>query len=172
MRADDVRFLYAYDRWATERVLDAWERADGTSPAVARVIGERGLAAIMVHTLGATERWRAFFASEPHPGRRENATGEPSPAALRRDWETEWERRAAWLDRLDDEAVAAPAYDPDDDPTDSVNGIPVWQLMVHVVNHGTQHRSEAASILTDAGASPGDLDLGDYAWERHRNTAR
>lgn len=170
MRADDLRFLYAYDRWATERVFDAWERLDGSSAAAARIIGERGLTAIMAHTLGAAERWRAFFAGEPHPGRREDAPREPAPAELRRDWETEWERRGAWLASLDDAAVVALLDDPDDDPDDPMNGIPVWQLMVHVVNHGTQHRSEAASILTNAGASPGDLDLVDYA--SLRNVAR
>src|SRR6266581_6770413 len=45
-------------------------------------------------------------------------------------------------------------------------GVPVWQLLVHVVNHGTQHRAEAAALLTAEGRSPGELDLFDYAEEQ------
>jgi uncharacterized damage-inducible protein DinB len=36
----------------------------------------------------------------------------------------------------------------------------VWQTLVHVVNHGTQHRSEVAAFLTSYGSSPGELDFG------------
>ena len=45
-------------------------------------------------------------------------------------------------------------------------GVPVWQMLVHVVNHGTQHRAEAAAILTAEGHSPGELDLFNYAEEQ------
>ena len=44
----------------------------------------------------------------------------------------------------------------------------MWQALLHVFNHGTQHRSEAAALLTDAGRSPGDLDLIDFAEEQAR----
>lgn len=43
------------------------------------------------------------------------------------------------------------------------DGAPYWQALAHVVNHGTQHRSEAAALLTAVGRSPGDLDMFDYA---------
>jgi uncharacterized damage-inducible protein DinB len=36
---------------------------------------------------------------------------------------------------------------------------PRWLVLAHVVNHGTQHRSELARYLTECGHSPGDLEL-------------
>ena len=52
----------------------------------------------------------------------------------------------------------------------STNGAPyeepLWQLLLHVVNHGTQHRSEAAALLTDLGHSPGNIDLIVYIREQ------
>ena len=61
MRADGIRFLFAYDRWATDRVLDV---LGGLDPAVwsrANAIGERGLGDILVHHLGTSQRWRIWL---------------------------------------------------------------------------------------------------------------
>jgi uncharacterized damage-inducible protein DinB len=43
-----------------------------------------------------------------------------------------------------------------EEPDDAV---PRWLILTHVVNHGTQHRSELARYFTVCGHSPGDLDL-------------
>ena len=42
-------------------------------------------------------------------------------------------------------------------------GVPVWQMLVHVVNHGTSSRSGG---LLPEGRSPGELDLINYAEEQ------
>jgi uncharacterized damage-inducible protein DinB len=42
----------------------------------------------------------------------------------------------------------------------------VWHLLLDTINHATQHRSEAAVLLTGYGQSPGDFDFGMFLNER------
>jgi uncharacterized damage-inducible protein DinB len=151
MRTDEVRYLFAYDRWATERLLAALDDVPDTLWSAVDAVGERGLGAILVHHLGASQRWRHGIQRddmEPEPER------EPllSIDELRRRWRDEWEAVDAWLPTLDDDSLAYVH-----------EGVAIWQMLAHVVNHGTQHRSEAALLLTQAGHSPGDLDMWDHA---------
>jgi uncharacterized damage-inducible protein DinB len=148
---DDIRYLFAYDRWATEKVLDAGARLPTRAWTAGDAVGERRLADILVHALGAHQRWRNGLAGT---GLRPRPEREPplSLADLREAWETEWTALDAWLATLDDGWLA----EEEDD-------IPRWWMLAHVVNHGTQHRSEAAALLTTAGHSPGDLDMIFYA---------
>ncbi len=151
MQADEVRFLFAYDRWATRRILAVLAGLDAEVWGRTHVVDERGLGGILVHQFGAAQRWRHSFqdtGEEPEPER------EPLPSIdeLRAAWEAEWAAVDAWLAEMSQGFV------------DYVHeGVPVWQMLVHVVNHGTQHRAEAAALLTAEGRSPGDLDLIDYA---------
>jgi len=154
MDADEVRFLFAYDRWATRRVLDVLDELDSDLWTRPNVVGDRGLGEILVHHLGASQRWRHGFqqtGEEPEPEL------EPLPTVdqLRRSWAAEWTVVDEWLPTVTDGFV-----------NDVHDGVPVWQMLVHVVNHGTQHRAEAAALLTAQGRSPGDLDLFDFAEEQ------
>jgi uncharacterized damage-inducible protein DinB len=49
---------------------------------------------------------------------------------------------------------------------------PLWQMLLHQVNHATQHRSEAALMLTRFGHSPGPLDFLYYFDELGARDAR
>ena len=99
-------------------------------------------------------RWRnAWQGSDDKP--RPEIEPLLSPDALHTRWEAEWAALDAYLTGLSDHSANA-VWD----------GLPLWQTMAHVVNHGTQHRSEAAALLTEAGRSPGDLDLIDFLEEQ------
>ena len=153
MRILDVRYLFAYDRWATRRILAVIDGIGDDVWGATGVVGDRGLGAILVHHLGATQRWRNGLAEtglSPRPEREPL----PSPDALAAAWAAEWDALEQWLDTLTDAWL---------ERTDG--GVPFWQMLAHVVNHGTQHRSEAAALLTDAGRSPGDLDMIFFAEE-------
>jgi uncharacterized damage-inducible protein DinB len=154
MQLADVRFLFDYDRWATRRVLEATVGVDEATWAAENAIDKRGLGGILVHQLGAHQRWRHGLSGSPEEPRPER---EPLPtiADLRARWEREWPDLDAWIDGLDDAGVNV-----------IDEGIPYWQMLAHVVNHGTQHRAEAAALLTAVGHSPGDLDMIYFAEER------
>jgi uncharacterized damage-inducible protein DinB len=148
----DIRYLFAYDRWATTKVLDAAVGIDEATWTAPNAIGDRGLAGILVHALGAHQRWRHGLSGATGERPRPERDPLPSVEGLRAAWETEWQAMYAWLGSIDDATMA-----------ERIDGIPFWQALAHVVNHGTQHRSEAAALLTTTGHSPGDLDMADYA---------
>lgn len=155
MRLSEVRWLFGYDRWATERVLRAAQGCPDEVWSAPNVVGDRGLGGILVHALGAHQRWRHGW--ERLAGDRPRPEVGPLPTldALADAWVREWAEIDRYLGTLEDAAVER-----------ELDGMPLWQMMAHVVNHGTQHRSEAAALLTGIGHSPGDLDLIFYAAER------
>jgi uncharacterized damage-inducible protein DinB len=60
---------------------------------------------------------------------------------------------SAYLGSLDEAALAEVLRVSDDFSS------PRWLILMHLLNHATQHRTEMARYLTDRGHSPGDLDL-------------
>jgi uncharacterized damage-inducible protein DinB len=156
MRLDDIRYLFGYDRWATRRILAALDGIPEETWGATGVVGDRGLGAILVHQLGAHQRWRLGLGGDDEAAGRARPEREPLPAAetLAASWATEWAAMDAWMDTLDDAWLEQRDED-----------IPFWRMLAHLANHGTQHRSEAASLLTSIGRSPGDLDMIFYAVE-------
>ena len=152
---DAIRTLYAYNRWANGRLLDAAATID---PArfVAAEAGEPSIRDTLVHIAAAQELWRRRWLGES-PTQRWEPVEFPDVASLRRRWEREEDAGAAFIDQLraaDLDRIVA-YRNQRGEPW----AYPLWQQMLHQANHAQQHRSEAALLLTRAGASPGQLDL-------------
>jgi uncharacterized damage-inducible protein DinB len=151
MDVAETRYLFAYDRWATERVL---AQLDGVGPDVwgaEGVVGDRGLGSILVHMLGAHQRWRLAFEGSEERARPEGQPL-PAPAALRALWAAELDATDHFLGEITPGFLAHVH-----------EGLTASLMLQHLANHGTQHRSEAALLLTQAGRSPGELDLISFA---------
>jgi uncharacterized damage-inducible protein DinB len=157
MNQSDILTLYDYNYWATARVLNAAAQLTPdqfTAPAGSSHGSVRGA---LVHTLGAEMVWRLRCAEGISVSALPAETDYPTVESLREHWQDEEQKMRAYLSSLNDEALNRTVQ------YKTTKGVPhenvLWNLLVHVVNHGTQFRSEAAVALTAYGRSPGDLDL-------------
>jgi uncharacterized damage-inducible protein DinB len=161
MNKADISALIAYNFWANNRILTACERIS-TDEFTRDVVPDPGwgsLRGILVHTLDTEYGWRSVLQSQDASAILD-ATDFADVAALRARWGTE---QAAWFDYEAGLSVESLNAGYGDQPQ---RGPKVWQTIVHVATHGTQHRSEAAAILTGYGQSPGELDF-DLFLEEH-----
>ena len=165
MNREEILLLFDYGYWANERILNAAEnltRDQYTAAVTGLSMGSTH--ATLVHTLAAERIWRQRIVDGLSPMALLSEADAPTFEDLRRLWADEEAAMRAGLAGLTDEALAGRlAYR-------MTNGQPneetLWQLLAHLVNHGTQHRAEAAVALTAFGCSPGDIDLIVYMREK------
>ncbi len=160
MDKTEITLLFDYNAWADARLLQA---AAGLGPALFTApvealpkLSHRTLRDTLVHTLSAQWIWRNRCQGV-------SPTAVLSPAAfpdletLRARWQEEAGEMRRFLAGLDDGDLKRVIH------YTSTRGQPfentLWHILLHLVNHSTQHRSEAAVLLTEWGHSPGDLDL-------------
>lgn len=156
MRVDYFITLYDYNDWATQRIMRAAAPLSDAQLAAPAPHCHGSLRGTLVHTLSAEWIWRSRWqgTSPPAPLAEDEF---PTLAAIGARRHEEQRRLRDFLAALRDEDLArVVAYtDTRGQPMAEV----LWHLLAHVVNHGTQHRSEAAAMLTELGHSPGDLDM-------------
>ena len=165
MTAKDIRLLCDYNRWANARILEAASNLSGERFVASGAFPHGGLRGTLVHALFAEWIWRMRWLGTPPPhGYRFTMEEFPTVAALRARWTTEEAALMDFVGRLSDQTLTTEL-----EYTSTEGGRHrrvLWETMAHLVNHGTQHRSEAAAMLTALGLSPGDLDLIVYLNER------
>lgn len=174
MKVEDIKLVYEYNYWANKRILTACANVSQEKYVAANDVGNFGsLRATLVHTLDSEFGWFLVFQkyfvpadvvkAGSMPAAQEWAVAElteaelPTFDALKARWQDQERAMRTYLDSLAD-------ADMDGLVRYMVDGGIVrervlWHCLHHVANHSTQHRSEAAILLTSYGYSPGEMDF-------------
>lgn len=164
MSIDLVRDLYDYHRWANHRLFD--ETLKRGEDAVERDLGTHwsfpSVRRMFAHIYGADWLWLSRWkGTSPTSLPGADIT---SMTALRQRWDPLEAEQQAFVDGLGDADLARiiEYKNTEGKPFRA----PLGQLLPHVVNHATHHRSEIATMLTIISGSPRDTGMNTWSLVR------
>ncbi len=149
-----------YHAWATRRLVDAAAQLSAGDLERDFHTSDRSVVGTLTHLYGADRVWLARVEGDgtvPFP-ERENLT------TLRQEWPLLLNRWHALAAEQTQETLEAPIsyLDRRGNPYTS----PLWQIILQVVNHGSQHRGQVAGFLRAMGHTPPGTDLIFYYREK------
>ena len=156
MNIQDILLIYEYNYWASKKILTLSASVTQEQFLAPASFPYGGLRGTLVHILDAEWGWRGLFENQSF-GSDLNPDDFPSLQSIVDRSREEESAMRAYLVKLHDEDMESHVRYTTD--TGIKRDRILWHCLLHVVNHGTQHRSEAAALLTDYGHSPGDLDF-------------
>jgi uncharacterized damage-inducible protein DinB len=164
MKTTDILLLYDYNCWASARILSATLQVTPEEFAAGNTSSYGSLRGTLVHILSSEMIWRRRLQGEQMPTGLPREADFATPQLLHDACMAEETRMRAYLSSLGDSDLEQICQ------YKSTKGMPfqntIWHLLSHMLNHGTQHRAEAAAMLTDWGHSPGDVDMILYLREK------
>ncbi|MCL4246964.1 MAG: DinB family protein [Anaerolineae bacterium] len=157
MRLSDVQLLFDYNYWTNELIVAKAAQLSPQQLSQPADFPWGSLRGTLIHLLDAEYFWRNLC-QHGRLNEHDLSETEPFPTldSIVAYWKNEEREMRAYLASLRDEDMETIVrYEIPEGRRERL----LWHCLVHVVNHGTQHRSEAASMLTGFGHSPGDIDM-------------
>jgi len=153
--ANVLRHHLAYSAWASRKLIDA---ATQLSPEQLRQdfqTADHSVLGTLVHVFAADRVWLARLSGGPIPAFVTDADYQMS--VLQNDWPDLHRRWQDWATALTDESVGTiVTYK---DRAGNSFSEPLWQPILHVVNHGTHHRGQVSGFLRALGHTPPPIDF-------------
>ncbi|MGH9257674.1 MAG: DinB family protein [Vicinamibacterales bacterium] len=167
MNLQELRTLVDYHYWARDRLFDAVERLSPEQFGKALGNSFPSIRDTLVHLYGADRIWCDRWEGAS-PRSMPDAGGFPDLASIRVAW-TEQERKVrALLERLGEQGVDRPIEYRTMDG--QLQAQPFWQMLQHLVNHGSYHRGQVTTMMRQLGEKPPkSMDL--IAFYRERSAA-
>ena len=157
MNIQDILTMYDYNYWANKRILTKCKDVTQEQFLAPAEFPYGSLRGTVVHILDAEYGWRMFFQQNNWSAPELKAEEFPTLASVQARAGQEEKEMRAYLATLSDKDMNSHKHYTNEkgEPRDRI----LWHCLWHVVNHGMQHRSEAAALLTHYSQSPGDLDF-------------
>jgi uncharacterized damage-inducible protein DinB len=163
-RAEVVQFV-DYLCWVNRRLLDAAARLPTEAFSAATGGTVRDLRATLVHELDVEWSWRLVLQGRPEEEWSSAVELKPEDfpdvQGLRARWDEEERELRGWVATLTDDELSA-----DTRPPLTNELLPLWYYVMHIVMHGTQQQSDAATLLTGVGQSPGEIGFLEFVAEQ------
>ncbi len=159
---DDVVALFAYDRWANVKLLDACRKLTAEQYAAEPVPGWSSVRSTVYHIAWVTEFHLRTLAGDPEtriPAETELATVDDAARLLEHGYRLFEELRPMLTpERLNTLLTLR--------PPGFTATLPRWAMLRHIVNHSTYHRGQVASKLKRFGIEPPNTDFFFWAIEQ------
>jgi uncharacterized damage-inducible protein DinB len=157
MNKTDLLFLSDYSQWATGKLLEAAAKLPPEKFAAPHRTTYGSLRGILVHILVSHQVWLGRCRDGQMPAAFPAQEEFPDIATFAQCLQAAQSEVRTYLAGLDEQDLLRQVR------YTTAKGITyentLWHIFAHLFNHATQHRSEAAEVLTEYGCSPGDLDL-------------
>ena len=158
MDIQDIHFIYEYNYWANRKILSASSKVTAEQFLAAGEFPYGGLRGTLVHLVDGERIWRVLFETNKVTEDEDLVAADfPTFESLEKKFQEEEKLMRVYISGLKDEDMNSHLK------YTTSQGILrdriMWHCHYHLINHGTQHRSEAAALLTSYGSSPGDLDV-------------
>ena len=156
MKPSEMRELFAFNAWANHRILGAVEAL--TAEQFTKELGSSfsSVRDTLVHIWGVEWIWLERLHGRS-PSAFPAAKDFANLASLRPKWEELEKSWHEYVGRLNESELQEPV----DYRTMSFGPArnPRWQIMQHVVNHGSYHRGQVTTLLRQLGAQGVGTDL-------------
>ena len=154
--ADTLRGHLDYTAWASGLLLDSARQLSPQELNRDFGTGDKSVLGTLVHIFAGDRIWL-----ERIQGIKREALVDPGDhdfAVLQQAWPRVQQGWKDWAAALTD-AQALEDVSFYRSATGSMFRMPVWQIVMHVVNHGTHHRGAVSGFLRAMGKTPPKLDL-------------
>jgi uncharacterized damage-inducible protein DinB len=152
---DDVVALFAYDRWANAKVLDACRRLTAEQYVGEPTPGWSSVRSTICHIAGVTDFHLRTLANDPDksfPTEADLATVDDAARLLERAYRRFEELRPTLTPERLNTMLTLRAIG-------RTFTLPRWAMLRHVVNHSTYHRGQVASKLKRFGIEQPNTDF-------------